>query len=89
MSFLASLISPQIPNMAEIQSRLAYISCIRQLEDLKENKYCEYLRPPINRLINVKQTVYRGNVVPIIKICFLKKESQTFFQKANRKARSF
>lgn len=35
--------------MAEIQSRLAYISCNLRLEQLKENKYCEFLRPPINK----------------------------------------
>ncbi|XP_028394632.1 patatin-like phospholipase domain-containing protein 7 isoform X3 [Dendronephthya gigantea] len=55
-----------IPNMAEIQSRLAYISCIRQLEDLKENKYCEYLRPPINRY----HTLEFGKFNEILKIGF-------------------
>nr|XP_005315128.4 patatin-like phospholipase domain-containing protein 6 isoform X1 [Chrysemys picta bellii] len=39
----------QVPDMAEIQSRLAYVSCVRQLEVVKSSSYCEYIRPPINR----------------------------------------
>ena len=39
----------QIPDMAEIQSRLAYVSCVRQLAEVKESSYCEYIRPPIDR----------------------------------------
>lgn len=35
--------------MAEIQSRLAYVSCVRQLEVVKTSSYCEYIRPPIDR----------------------------------------
>lgn len=35
--------------MAEIQSRLAYVSCVRQLEVVKSSSYCEYIRPPIDR----------------------------------------
>lgn len=35
--------------MAEIQSRLAYVSCVRQLEVVKQSAYCEYIRPPIDR----------------------------------------
>lgn len=35
--------------MAEIQSRLAYVSCVRQLEVVKKSAYCEYIRPPIDR----------------------------------------
>lgn len=35
--------------MAEIQSRLAYVSCVRQLELVKKSAYCEYIRPPIDR----------------------------------------
>lgn len=35
--------------MAEIQSRLAYVSCVRQLEVVKNSSYCEYIRPPIDR----------------------------------------
>ena len=34
--------------MAEIQTRLAYVCCVRQLEMVKSSDYCEYLRPPID-----------------------------------------
>lgn len=37
--------------MAEIQSRLAYVSCVRQLAEVKESSYCEYIRPPIDRFV--------------------------------------
>uniref|UniRef100_A0A8C5R3Y2 lysophospholipase n=1 Tax=Leptobrachium leishanense TaxID=445787 RepID=A0A8C5R3Y2_9ANUR len=39
----------KVLNMAEIQTRLAYVCCVRQLEMVKNNEYCEYLRPPIDR----------------------------------------
>lgn len=35
--------------MAEIQTRLAYVCSVRQLELVKDSDYCEYLRPPIDR----------------------------------------
>ncbi|EHB08210.1 Patatin-like phospholipase domain-containing protein 7 [Heterocephalus glaber] len=35
-------------NMAEIQTCLAYVCCIRQLEVVKNSDYCEYLRPSID-----------------------------------------
>ncbi|KAK0142834.1 Patatin-like phospholipase domain-containing protein 7 [Merluccius polli] len=38
----------KVLNMAEIQTRLAYVCCVRQLELVKESEYCEYIRPPIN-----------------------------------------
>ncbi|VDM42044.1 unnamed protein product [Toxocara canis] len=37
----------KVLNMEEIQSRLAYVSCVRQLEQVKKAPYCHYLRPPI------------------------------------------
>uniref|UniRef100_A0A8C2U4I5 lysophospholipase n=1 Tax=Coturnix japonica TaxID=93934 RepID=A0A8C2U4I5_COTJA len=39
----------KVPNMAEIQTRLAYVCCVRQLEMVKNSDYCEYIRPPIDR----------------------------------------
>lgn len=39
----------QVPNMAEVQSRLAYVGCVGQLERVKASDYCEYLRPPIDK----------------------------------------
>lgn len=35
--------------MAEIQTRLAYVCCVRHLESVKSSDYCEYIRPPIDR----------------------------------------
>ncbi|CAJ0941104.1 unnamed protein product, partial [Mesorhabditis belari] len=37
----------RILNMEEIQTRLAFVSCVRQLETVKKASYCCYLRPPI------------------------------------------
>ncbi|MEQ2171614.1 hypothetical protein GOODEAATRI_012641 [Goodea atripinnis] len=39
----------EVLNMAEIQTRLAYVCCVRQLEVVKDSDYCEYIRPPIDR----------------------------------------
>ena len=39
----------QVPDMTEIQSRLAYVSCVRQLEVVKSSDWCEYIRPPIDK----------------------------------------
>ncbi|KAJ3604043.1 hypothetical protein NHX12_028784 [Muraenolepis orangiensis] len=39
----------KVLNMAEIQTRLAYVCCVRQLEVVKDSDYCEYIRPPIDR----------------------------------------
>ncbi|XP_040062016.1 neuropathy target esterase sws [Ixodes scapularis] len=41
--------SVKIPSLPEIQSRLAYVSCVRQLEEVKSSDYCQYVRPPIDR----------------------------------------
>ncbi|XP_036162775.1 patatin-like phospholipase domain-containing protein 7 isoform X4 [Myotis myotis] len=38
----------KVLNMAEIQTRLAYVCCVRQLEEVRNSDYCEYLRPPID-----------------------------------------
>ena len=34
---------------ADIQVRLAYVSCVRQLEQVKSADYCDYIRPPIDK----------------------------------------
>uniref|UniRef100_A0A8C5HMK7 Patatin-like phospholipase domain containing 7b n=1 Tax=Gouania willdenowi TaxID=441366 RepID=A0A8C5HMK7_GOUWI len=39
----------KVLNMAEIQTRLAYVCCVRQLELVRDSDYCEYIRPPIDR----------------------------------------
>lgn len=38
----------QVLNMAEIQTRLAYVCCVRQLEEVRSSDYCECVRPPID-----------------------------------------
>lgn len=38
-----------VPSQAEIQSRLAYVSCVGKLETVKTAGYCEYIRPPIDK----------------------------------------
>lgn len=39
----------RVPSLPEIQSRLAYVSCVRQLEEVKRSDYCTYIRPPIDQ----------------------------------------
>ncbi|XP_033114501.1 patatin-like phospholipase domain-containing protein 7 isoform X2 [Anneissia japonica] len=39
----------KVPDMSDIQSRLAYVSCMKQKEELMKNDMCEYIRPPIDR----------------------------------------
>ncbi|XP_069801426.1 patatin-like phospholipase domain-containing protein 6 isoform X2 [Dendropsophus ebraccatus] len=39
----------KIPDMAELQSRLSYVSCVRHLQMVKLSGYCEYLCPPVQR----------------------------------------
>ena len=41
-------IQVRVPNLPEIQSRLAYVSCVKQLEEVKSSDYCIYIRPPID-----------------------------------------
>jgi len=38
----------KVPSLPEIQSRLAFVSCVRQLEQVKCADYCTYIRPPID-----------------------------------------
>ncbi|XP_019852919.1 PREDICTED: patatin-like phospholipase domain-containing protein 7 isoform X2 [Amphimedon queenslandica] len=44
----------RIPNLTEIQSRLAYVSCVRQLETVKNDSSCEYIRPPIDNIATMQ-----------------------------------
>ncbi|CAG2166134.1 unnamed protein product [Oppiella nova] len=39
----------RVPNLPEIQSRLAYVSCVKLLEEVKGSDYCTYIRPPIDK----------------------------------------
>lgn len=38
----------RVPNLPEIQMRLAYVSGVKQLEIVKNSDYCVYIRPPID-----------------------------------------
>jgi lysophospholipid hydrolase len=38
-----------IPQLPEIQSRLAYVSSVKQLEDVKNLEGCFYLRPEVSK----------------------------------------
>ncbi|VDN16259.1 unnamed protein product [Dibothriocephalus latus] len=49
--------------MSEIQSRLAYISCIRQLEEVKRSGICYYLRPPIDKYMTLQFSAFEEIVV--------------------------
>jgi len=40
---------PRVLSQADIQVRLAYVSCVRQLEEVKAADYCDYIRPPIDK----------------------------------------
>lgn len=53
----------QVPNFTEIQSRLAYISCIRQLEEVKSSGICHYLRPPIDEFMTLQFSAFEEIVV--------------------------
>ncbi|KAF6774097.1 hypothetical protein AHF37_07184 [Paragonimus kellicotti] len=48
----------RVPNLSEIQARLAYISCVRQLEQIKESGICHYLRPPIDHYMTLQFTAF-------------------------------
>ncbi|XP_054724665.1 neuropathy target esterase sws-like isoform X1 [Uloborus diversus] len=39
----------KVPSLQEIQSRLAYVSCVKQLDQIKRSDYCTYIRPPIDK----------------------------------------
>lgn len=39
----------KVPNLPEIQQRLAYVSCVGKLEEVKRADYCTYIRPPIDQ----------------------------------------
>lgn len=37
----------RIPSLSDIQSRIAYVSSVKQLSDVKKQSGCLYLHPPI------------------------------------------
>jgi hypothetical protein len=39
----------RIPNISDIQSQLAYLSCEKMLLEIKRQKYCRYMSPPVKQ----------------------------------------
>lgn len=55
---------PNVPTMAEIQARLAYVSSVTSLERAKQEPGCIYMRPPISNF----QTLDFGKFSEIYRI---------------------
>ncbi|XP_035706024.1 neuropathy target esterase sws-like isoform X1 [Folsomia candida] len=64
----------KVPNLPDIQSRLAYVSCVRQLEEVRNSDYCTYIRPPIDRY----KTLQFGSFDEIKDVGY--QHGSTFFQ---------
>lgn len=68
----------KVPNLPDIQSRLAYVSCVRQLEEVKNSDYCEYIRPPIDKyktlqfanFDEIKDVGYQHGKKKIMRLCW-------------------
>ncbi|CAL8092126.1 unnamed protein product [Calicophoron daubneyi] len=52
--FFKSNSGMRVPNLTEIQTRLAYISCVKQLEQVKNSGLYHYMRPPIDRFMTLQ-----------------------------------
>ncbi|CAG9772362.1 unnamed protein product [Ceutorhynchus assimilis] len=68
----------RVPNLPDIQSRLAYVSCVRQLEEVKNSDYCEYIRPPIDKY----KTLQFGSFDEIKEVGFL--HGKAYFEGQSR-----
>ncbi|ERL95909.1 hypothetical protein D910_00588, partial [Dendroctonus ponderosae] len=68
----------RVPNLPDIQSRLAYVSCVRQLEEVKSSDYCEYIRPPIDKY----KTLQFGSFDEIREVGYL--HGRAFFEGQSR-----
>ena len=44
--------------MNGIQSRLAFVSCVGKLEEVKNSSFYNYIRPPINRFVTLRLGLY-------------------------------
>ena len=56
--------------MAEIQSRLAYVSCVQQLDQVKNSGYAEYMRPPIDKYRTLQFASFDDIHVSLTSVCF-------------------
>lgn len=64
-----------------IQNRLAYVSCVRTLEQVKKAPYCRYIRPPIDKY----KTLDFGKFDEIYVCCLFNFISFLFVEKAIHK----
>ena len=55
--------------MAEVQSRLAYVSCVQQMEMVKNSDYCEYMRPPIDKYATLQFGAFDEISVSVLSKC--------------------
>ncbi len=55
--------------MAEVQSRLAYVSCVQQLDMVKNYGYCEYMRPPIDKYATLQFGAFDEICVSLLFYC--------------------
>ena len=55
--------------MAEIQSRLAYVSCVQQLDQVKNSGYAEYMRPPIDKYRTLQFAAFDDIHVSLSSVC--------------------
>ncbi|VDM67467.1 unnamed protein product, partial [Strongylus vulgaris] len=69
----------RILNMEEIQTRLAYVSCVRQLELVKKAPYCSYFRPAIDPFKTLEFNKF-GEILVIISLLFLVDDLKLNFQ---------
>lgn len=49
-----------IPQLAEIQSRLAYVSSVKQLEDVKTLEGCYYVKPEVQKFGTLEFDKFRA-----------------------------
>lgn len=57
----------KVPDLSDIQSRLSYVCCVRQLEEVKNSDYCEYLRPPIDQYKTLQFALF--DEIKVICLC--------------------
>ena len=68
-----------VPNQAEVQLRLAYVSCVDKLESVKNSGYCEYIRPPIEKYGTLQFQVRIGQFIITIYLISKKKYNQVSY----------
>ncbi|KAL3309346.1 Neuropathy target esterase [Cichlidogyrus casuarinus] len=63
-NFFGSSTQPvRVPSIIEIQSRLAYVSCVKHLEEVKNSGICHYIRPPIDPYMTLQFQLFEEILV--------------------------